>query len=127
MFRQDVADRIRVTGLERHQCRVDHAFVFPSEFLGDNSFQLLNIEIKNFSDEAEDENIFAFVLGRAAERFHGKTGDRHADVKETFIVEVRLDVVRVVKQDAAFSQEADVILVTVLIKRDQKIGFVPGR
>ena len=55
--------------------------------------QFLDIEIENFRDQTEHENVFALVLGRAAERFNGQSSDRHADVNETFIVEVRLDVV----------------------------------
>ena len=81
---------------------------------------------KIFADQAEDENVFALVLGRAAERFDGQAGDRHADVNETFVVEIRLDVIRIVKQDAAFFQKVDVVLITVLVKRDEKIGFVAG-
>src|SRR5207248_5633594 len=53
--------------------------------------------------------------------------DRHADINETFVVEVRLNVVRIVKQHAAFFEKVDVVLIAVLIKRDQKIGFVTGR
>ena len=62
----------------------------------------------------------------ATERFDGESGDRNADIDETFIVEVRLDVVRIVKQHAAFFEKVDVVLITVLIKRDQEIGFVTG-
>jgi hypothetical protein len=43
------------------------------------------------------------------------------------VVEVRLDVVRIVEHDAALADEADMVLVTVLVKRDQKIGFIAGR
>jgi hypothetical protein len=66
---------------------------FPANFSPDDSFQFLDIEIKNLRDQTEHENVFALVLGRAAERFNGQSSDRHADVNETFIVEVRLDVV----------------------------------
>ena len=52
-------------------------------------------------DQTEDENVFALVLGRAAERFDGQPGDRNADVNETFVVGVRLDVIGIVKEDAA--------------------------
>ena len=48
----------------------------------------------------------------------------HADVDEPFVVEVRLDVIRIVKEDAAVFQEADVVLVAVLVKGDEEIGFV---
>ena len=99
---QNFADRISVPCLERHQGGVDDAFVFPGEFLGDDSFQLLDIEAENFRDQSEDENIFALVLGGAAKRFNRQSGDGHADVHETFVIEVRLDVVWIVKKDAAF-------------------------
>ena len=96
---------------------------FPENF-SVITFQFVGVEVENFRDQAENENVFAFVLSGAAERFHGQTGNGHADVKETFIIEIRLDVVRIVKQDAAFAQESDVVLVTVLVKRHQKIGFI---
>ena len=126
LLRQNVADRVGVAGRERHERGVDDALVFAGEFFLDQRRQLLDIEMKNLRDQAEDENVFALVLGRAAERFDGQAGDRHADVNETFVVEVRLDVVGIVKQDAALFQKVDVVLVTVLIKRDEEIGFVAG-
>ncbi len=127
MFREDIADRISVTGLKRHQCGVDDTFIFAREFFGNDSFQLLGIETENFRDQSENENVFAFVLSSAAERFHRQSGDGHADIHEAFVVEVRLDVVGIVKEDSAFLEEAEVVLITVLIERDQKVGFVTGR
>ena len=124
LVRQDVADGIAVAGLKRHERGVDDALVFAAEFFRDEGLQFLDIEMENFRDQTEDENVFAFVLRRSAERFDGQSGDRHADVNETFVVEVRLDVIRIVKQDAALFQKADVVLVTVLIKRDEEIGFI---
>src|SRR2546421_6133224 len=82
--------------------------------------------MKNFRDQTEDENVFAFVLRGAAERFDGESGDRHADVNKTPIIKVGLDVVRIVKEHAAFFQKADVVLIAVLVKRDEEIGFVAG-
>ena len=113
--------------MERHQCCVYDALVFATELFGDQSFQLFDVEIENFCDQAKDENVFALVLGGAAERFDGQTSDRHADINETFVVQVRLDVVRIVKQDPALAQKTDVVLVTVLVERDQKISFVACR
>src|SRR5205814_9653553 len=100
---------------------------FAGEFFPNQGLQLLDVEVENFRDQAEDENIFALVLGGAAERFDGESGDRDADVYETFVVEIRLDVIGIVKENAAFFEEPDVVLVTVLIKRDEEIGFVAGR
>src|SRR5205814_6471539 len=105
----------------------DDALVFAGKFFANQFFQLVGVEVENFRDQPEDENVFALVFSRSAERFDGETGDRHADVNETFVVEVRLDVVRIVKQHAAFLQKIDVVLITMLIERDEKIGFVAGR
>ena len=124
LLRQDVADRVAVASLEGHQRGVDDALVFAREFFRDERFQFVDIEIEYLRDQTEDENVFAFVLRRPAQRFDGQSGDRHTDVNETFVVEVRLDVVRIVKQNAALFQKADVVLVTVLIERDEEIGFV---
>ncbi len=127
MFCQNIADWISVAGLEGHERGVHDALVFAAEFFADQCFQLFDVEIENLRDQPENENVFAFVLGGAAERFDGQTCDGNADINETFIVEVRLDVVGIVKQHAAFFQEIEVVLVTVLVKRDEKVGFITGR
>ena len=126
LLRQDVADGVGVAGRERHDGGVDDALVFAGEFFFDQRRQLLDIEMEDFRDQPEDENVFAFVLRGAAERFDGEAGDRHADVNEAFVVEVGLDVIGIVKENAAVFQKADVVLVAVLIKRDEEIGFVAG-
>ncbi len=126
-MRKNLADRVAVTGLECHERGVDDALVLARKFFGDDSPHLLDIEMENFADEAEDENVLALVLGGAAERFDGEASDRNADVNETFVVEIRLDVIRIVKQDAAFLKKIEVVLITVLVKRDEKVGFVAGR
>src|SRR5438105_6252937 len=127
LMRQDLADRVSVTGGKRHDGGVDDALVFAGKFFFDQRRQLLNVETKNFRDQTENENVFALVLGGPTERFHSQAGDGHADINETFVVEVRLNVVRIVKQHAAFFEKVNVVLLTVLIKRDQKIGYVTGR
>ena len=38
----------------------------PANFSVMSFLQLLDIETEDFRDQAEDENVFAFVLGRAA-------------------------------------------------------------
>ena len=125
-FREQVADGIGVAGLERHERGVDDALVFAGEFFADQGLQLVDVEMENFRDQAEDENVFALVLGGAAERFDGEAGDRHADVNEAAVIEIGLDVIGIVKEHAALFQKADVVLVAVLIKRDEEIGFVAG-
>ncbi len=73
MVRQHLADRVSVSRLERHQRGVDDALVFAREFFGDDPFQLLDVETENLRDQPEHENVFALVLGGAAERFNGQT------------------------------------------------------
>src|SRR5205823_4279890 len=97
------------------------------EFFADQSFQLICVEIENLRDQSEHENVFALVLRGAAQRFDRKAGDGNTDVDETFVVKVRLDVVRIVKQDPAFAQKMEVVLIAVLIKCDEKIGLVACR
>ena len=127
MVRENIADRVGVAGLERHDRGVGDALVFAREFFVDQIvFSLLDIEMEDLRDQAEDEDVFALVLGRAAERFDGQAGDGNADVNEAFVVEIGLDVVGIIKENAAFFQEADVVLVAVLIKGDEEIGFVAG-
>ena len=124
LLRQDVADRVGISSRKRHDGGVGDARVFAGEFFFDQRRQLLDIEIKNLRDQAEDKNVFAFVFRRPAQRLNRQSGDRHADVNETFVVKVRLDVVGIVKQDPAIFQKADVVLITVLIERNQEIGFI---
>ena len=94
---QDLADGVSVAGRKSHDGRVDDALIFAGKLFFDQRCQLLDVETKNFRNQTEDENVFASVLGRAAERFHRQPCDRNADIHETFVVEVRLDVVRIVK------------------------------
>src|SRR5436190_7707601 len=126
-LRENIADGITVPGLERHQGGVHDALVFAGEFFANQRLQFLDVEVENFRDQPENENVFALVLGGAAERFDGEPGDRHADVNETFVVEVGLDVIGIVKKNAALFQKPDVVLVAVLVKRHEEIGFVAGR
>jgi hypothetical protein len=80
--------------------------------------------MEDLRDETEHEHVLALVLRGAAERFDREAGDRHAEINEALVVEIRLDVVAIVKEDAALFQEADVILVAVLVERDEEVGFV---
>src|SRR6202165_4588451 len=127
MLLQHVADRKGVAGGKGHDGGVNDAFVFAGELFFDQRRQFLDIETKNFRDQTENKNVFAFVLGCSAKRFNRQTCDRDADIHKTFVVEVGLNVVRIVKQHAAFLEKVDVVLITVLIKRDKKVGFIAGR
>ena len=122
--RKDVADGIGIAGLECHERGVGDISGFSAKSLGDQLLELLDVEVKDLRDQPEDENVLAFVLRRSAKRFDGQPGDRNADVNEPFLVRIRLDVVGIVEQDAAVSQEADVVLVAVLVKRDEEVRFV---
>ena len=77
---------------------------FSAKSFPDQSFELARIEMKDPRDQAEHKDVLALVLGRAAERFDGQAGNRHADMNELLVVGVRLDVVGIVKQDAALRE-----------------------
>ena len=65
-MRENSANRISVAGLKSHQRGVRDALIFAGKFFADQPFQLLDIEMENFRDQAEDENVFALVLRRSA-------------------------------------------------------------
>ena len=98
----------------------------PANFSLISFLSLSASRLKIFAIRPSDENVFAFVLRSAAQRLDRQTCDGNSDINETFVVEVRFDVVGIVKQHAAFAQEIEVVLITVLIKRDEKIGFIAG-
>ena len=104
---QHVAQRMAVTGMERRQRVVQNARIFAGETFADQLFQLGHIQIKHLGHEAERVNIFALVLGRAADGFHHQAGDRHADMMIILLpFGLRLDVVRIIQDDAALFQRS---------------------
>ncbi len=68
---EEIAERVAVAGRKRHDRGVDDALVFARELFFDQRGQLLDIEIKDFCDQAENKDVFALVLRRSAERFDG--------------------------------------------------------
>ena len=76
---------------------------FAFETLSDEPFELGGIEIEHPRHEPKRENIFAFVLRRAADGLDGQLGDGHAHV--AVLLQQRLvwlHVAAVVQNDAAF-------------------------
>ena len=55
------------------------------EAFGNQSLYTAGIEVKHARDQAKCKNVFALVLGRAADGFHSKLGNRTADVAEFFL------------------------------------------
>ena len=91
------------------------------------SLNASGIEVKHARDQTERENVFALVLGRAADGFHSQLGDRAADVTEFSLqILARLHMRCIVQNDTAFLYEIDVVIVAVLIEGHQHIGFVAG-
>ena len=100
--------------------------VFPPEALADERGELLDIEVEDAGDQAEDEEILALVLGGAADGLDGGGGDRHADRGEALVVGVGFDVVGVVDQHAALAERGQMALVAVLVEGDEEVGLVAG-
>ena len=124
---QDVADVIAITRVKGHQGILDDALVLAAEPLADQFLELLGIEAENLRDQPKRENILALVAARAADRLDGCARDRHADVVVALVLEVRLHVVGIVKQNASFAKTADVVLVGMLVEGDQEIGVIARR
>ena len=57
----------------------------PPNFSREQAHEFLDVEMENFRDQAEDENVLALILGGSAERLDGEAGDRDADVNEAFV------------------------------------------
>ena len=123
--RKHVADRIGKPGLKGHQRGVEHILGFPAEAFRDQFFQLLDIKMKNLGQQTEDKNVFPLVLGRAAQRLNGQSRDGHTHMDKPLLLGVGLHVVGIIKQDPALAQIVNVFIVTVLIKRHEKIRLIP--
>ena len=63
-------------------------------------------------------------IGRAANGLNRGAGDRDANIIDPLVVSVRLNEIRVVNADAPIAQRTDMVVVTVLVEGDQKIGVV---
>ncbi len=96
-----------VTGVERGQGVVQNAGVLAGETFADEFFQLGHVQIEHLGHQAEGENIFALVLGRAADGFDRQAGNGHADMM-IFLLPFGLgfDVVGIVKDDAALFERS---------------------
>ena len=111
--------------MKRRQRVFHDAFVLAAETFADQFFQFRHVEIEHPRDEAERVNVFALVLGRAADGFDGQRGNGNADVMIILLpFRLRLDVVGIIKHDAALFERADVVFVGMLIKRQQHVGLV---
>ena len=87
------------------------------EAFGNQPLNTAGIEVKHARDQAKCKNVFALVLGRAADGFHSKLGNRTADVAKFFLqILTRLHMRGVVQDDAAFFDEINVVIVAVLVK-----------
>ena len=124
---EDVAQGVAVAGMEGGEGAFDDAFVLAAEALGDEAFELGNVQIEHFCDQAEGKDVFALVLGGAADCFNGAAGNGNGHVAVIlFPCGVGLDVVGIVEDNAAFAQGTDVLLVGMGIKGDEHVGFVAG-
>ncbi len=113
--------------MERRQRVVQNARILAGETLAQKLFQLRHIQIEHPGDEAERVNVFALVLGGAADGLDRERGNRNAHVVIIgFPFRLGRHVVAVVKHDAFFLERTDVAFVAVLVKRQQHVGFVTG-
>jgi len=87
--------------------------------------QFRHVEVEHPRQQAERVNIFALVLGRAANGFDRQRGNRNADVMIVLLpFGLRFNMIGIEKHDAAFFKRTNVVLVRVLIKREQQVGII---
>ncbi len=70
-------------------------------------------------DETEDEKVLAAFARTATESLDRRAGDRDADVDGIEFRLHRLDVVRVVDADSAWTEGSDVAVVAVLVEGEE--------
>ena len=110
---EQVADVMGITAVKRRQRIFDDALVLAAKTLGNELFQLRHVEIEHPRDQAEGVNVFALVLGRAADGFDGQRGNGNADMVIILLpLGLGLDVIGVVEHDAAFFERVDVAFTT---------------
>ena len=83
----------------------------------------LNTEVTN----PRTKRFFPRSLAVPPERFDRGARNRNSDMTNTLVGSIRLDVIRVIKTNAAIAQRRDMAVVTVLVKRHKNVGFVAGR
>ena len=79
------SERVAVAGMKGRERGGGDALGLTFEAFGNQTFNAAGIEVKHTRDQAKCENIFALILGRAADGFHGKLGNRTANMAEFFL------------------------------------------
>ena len=116
---------VGVTGVEGGQRVLRDALVLAGEALGDELLKLRQVQVEHAGDQAERVKVLALVLRRAADGLNCQTGDRYADVVVVGgLVGADFDVVRIVQHDAALLERAEMVLIRLLIKRQEHIGVI---
>ena len=123
----DVVRLVAVSGLERVHGGFHHTLALSRETLVDQPLEFLEVEVEHPADQSERINVFALVASRAADRLNRQAGNGDPNVP-IFIkpLLVRLNVVTVVNQNTALAQVTDVVLVGVLVERQQHVGLIAG-
>ncbi len=120
-----ISKGICIARMKRRERVVQNAWIFAGEAFANEFFKFWNVQIEQFGDEAERENIFALVLSRSADGFDRQAGNRNAEMMIfPFPFFLRLDVVGIEKHDAAFFERSDMVFVGMLVEAEQHIGFV---
>ncbi len=114
-----------VAGIETRQRILHDGRILAAETFLDELGQLGDVQVEYLCEQAERENILALVAARPAHGLDREAGNVHADMAIAFFpFRLRLDVVGVVKHDAAQLQRLDMVLVAVLVKTKQHVRLI---
>src|SRR5208283_6016874 len=108
-----------VAGTEGVNDPVDDGVPFLVEMVAEHRLEFGTVQVEQSGQQTEDKHVLALVFGGTANRFDGQAGDRHTDGAMPRIGSVRLNLIQIVEEDAAFPESADVVVVRVLVKRNE--------
>ena len=127
VFIEHAPDLVSVAGVEReHRIAQNAPVLFARELTLDDGHELVAVEFENLAQQAEHEEVLAFVLRRAAECFHRRAGHGDAEIAVVFVVRIWRDVIRIIEHPAAFAAGLEVIVVAVLIEWHEPVRFIAG-
>src|SRR5262245_53185146 len=113
--------------MESRKRILDDALVFAGEAFLNQFFKFWHVKVEHTRDETECINVLTLILGRTTNGFNRQARNWNAHVV-IFLLPfgLWLDMVGIVKSDAALLERGDVVFVGMLIESEEHVGFIPG-